>query len=323
MRWIDMHCDTVSEALKRGENIERNNLCADVERLLQSGARAQFFACFVNAAEYGYGNKSIPESRVWDEAYRKVLEMTESVQKAESGRFRIAVKPEQICRDGDALSGILAVEEGGILNGRPERLDELYDRGVRLLTLTWNYKNCIGSPNSREQAVMEQGLSRFGFCVLEQMNSLGMIIDVSHLSDAGFRDCIARSSAPVVASHSNARALCRHPRNLSDRMLRVLGEKGGVAGVNFYSPFLRERGKAELSDIARHIRRMVRFAGEEGVALGSDFDGFAPADCPAGLSGVTDMEKIWAALEKEGFTQRQIEMIAWDNAKRIINDVWR
>ena len=323
MRWIDMHCDTVSEALKRGENIERNNLCADVERLLQSGARAQFFACFVNAAEYGYGKKSIPESRVWDEAYRKALEMMESVQKAESGRLRIAVKPEHICRDGDTLSGILAVEEGGILNGRPERLDELYDRGVRLLTLTWTYRNCIGSPNSREQAVMEQGLSRFGFCVLEQMNSLGMIIDVSHLSDAGFRDCIAHSSAPVVASHSNARALCRHPRNLSDRMLRVLGEKGGVAGVNFYSPFLRERGKAELSDIARHIRRMVRFAGEEGVALGSDFDGFAPADCPAGLSGVTDMEKIWAALEKEGFTQRQIEMIAWDNAKRIINDVWR
>lgn len=323
MRWIDLHCDTVSEARKRGESIQKNNLCADVERLRQSKACAQFFACFADAAECGYGRKNISESSVWDEAFLQILDMIKSARNAENEQFRIAEKPEEIGCSADMLFGVLTVEEGGVLNGSLKRLDDLYNKGIRLITLTWNYKNCIGNPNSRNISVMEQGLTDFGFCVLERMNELGIIADVSHLSDGGFWDCIAHSSRPLVASHSNARALCRHPRNLSDRMLRALGEKGGAAGVNFYSPFLREDGRADLSDIVRHIRHMVRTAGEEGVALGSDFDGFHPADCPKEIFGVQDIGKIWRALEKAGFTQNQIEKIAWGNAKRIINDTWR
>ena len=158
--------------------------------------------------------------------------------------------------------------------------------------------------------------------MIEQMNDKGMIIDVSHLSDGGFWDCIRYSRAPIAASHSNARMLCRHPRNLTDEMLRALGEKGGVAGVNFYSPFLREKGRAQLSDLVLHIRHMVNCAGEDAVALGSDFDGFDPADCPEGAGSVLDVGKVFSSLKKNGFTQRQIEKIARDNVRRLIEDTW-
>ena len=329
MEWIDMHCDTLSETGKQKKELKSNDLCVDLERLRRAGACAQFFACYVNAAEYGLKTKKIPERTVWDMAYQDVLSMLSRAEHEQDEKFKIADTAEvlikQPCADMEkakVLYGILTVEEGGVLNGRMERLDELYGRGVRLVTLTWNYENCIGSPNSRNPNVMQQGLTRFGTELVERMNDLGMIIDVSHLSDGGFWDCIRYSRFPVAASHSNARTLCRHPRNLSDEMLRALGEKGGVAGVNFYSPFLRESGKADVSDITRHIRYMVNCAGEDGVALGTDFDGFGPEDCPQDISTVEDMEKVWRALRCSGFTWRQIEKIASENIKRVINDTW-
>ena len=329
MKWIDMHCDTLSEIIRQRKELKRNDLCADLERLLQGGAGAQFFACFVNAARYGLNTKDADEKMIWDQAYWNVLSMIGRAKREQNERFEIAVEPEMIQRqlweetdESEILYGILTVEEGGVLNGRMERLGELYDRGVRLMTLTWNYTNCIGSPNSRNPAVMEEGLTEFGINVIEQMNDKGMIIDVSHLSDGGFWDCIRYSRAPIAASHSNARMLCRHPRNLTDEMLRALGEKGGVAGVNFYSPFLREKGRAQLADLVLHIRHMVNCAGEDAVALGSDFDGFDPADCPEGAGSVLDVGKVFSSLKKNGFTQRQIEKIARDNVRRLIEDTW-
>ena len=130
---------------------------------------------------------------------------------------------------------LLTVEEGGVLNGNRNRLEELYQRGVRLITLTWNYENCIGYPNSRNAQEMQKGLKSFGKQMVEEMNERGMLVDVSHLSDGGFWDCIRLSKKPIIASHSNARALCAHPRNLSDEMLCALGECGGVVGLNFLS----------------------------------------------------------------------------------------
>lgn len=330
MKWIDMHCDTLSEIRKQKKELRINDLCVDLERLRRSGACGQFFACFVNAAAYGLKKKTAPERDVWDRAYREVLSMLGQAYREQDENFIIAGTADFFTKQTwpemektEILYGMLTVEEGGVLNGRIERLDELYERGVRLVTLTWNYENCIGSPNSRNPAVMEKGLTKFGINVVNRMNDKGMIIDVSHLSDGGFRDCIRHSRAPVAASHSNARALCRHPRNLSDEMLHILGEKGGVAGVNFYSPFLREEGKADISDIVRHIRHMVNCAGEDAVALGTDFDGFESKDCPQNIGSVSDMYKLWPALRQNGFTWRQIEKIACGNIKRLINDTWK
>ena len=359
MQWIDMHCDTLSEIWKgHSDSFRRNDLCVDLERLTRAGAMAQFFACFVNVADYleessgsqdekkgsaASGKKTNPGigSGAWDRAYAAVLEMTELAQSEDEEMFRVVrdIKafgnagrerqgtfPDE---DKKEVAGILTLEEGGVLNNRPERLSRLYENGIRLITLTWNYENCIGSPNSRDPNVMKQGLKPFGIEVVERMNELGMIIDVSHLSDGGFWDCIRYSRRPVVASHSNARSLCPHPRNLSDEMLRALGEKGGVAGVNFYSAFLKSssgRGetlRAEMEDLIRHICRMIDQAGEDGVALGSDFDGFETEALPEKISGVQDLDCLWDAMRDSGITPRQIDKIASGNVKRVMREVGR
>lgn len=326
MEWIDMHCDTLwclAEYRKKGtaasDSLYRNHLCVDVERLGKAGCAAQFFACFVNAGDHpGEEDPKTRTGRRWDGAYRDVL-----------GMLRLAREEEKRMAGADSgVRCVLTVEEGGVLNGEISRLDVLYRMGVRLLTLTWNYENCIGSPNSRDRTVMERGLRGFGIEAVSRMNDLGIIIDVSHLSDGGFRDCIRYSRYPVAASHSNARSLCAHPRNLSDEMLRALGEQGGVAGLNFYAAFLRETKSpsgawASPDDIAEHAAWMVRKAGEDAVAFGTDFDGFEREALPEGIRGVQDMERVADALRRKGITARQMDKIASGNVKRLIHDVWK
>lgn len=335
MRWIDMHCDTLSEIWRgNAQSLECNGLCVDLERLKKAGAKTQFFACFVNAAGSG--------SDVWERAWKNVLGMTELARSSEGEQLHFIREAGEVeggnpinpvCppvpeQEFSGIKGILTVEEGGVLNGKMERLDELYRRGIRLITLTWNYENCIGSPNSLDPQVMERGLKPFGIQVVERMNELGMIIDVSHLSDGGFWDCIRCSRTPIVASHSNARSLCSHPRNLTDEMLRALGNKGGVAGVNFYSAFLREKNgtgesvRAGLEDIVRHMRRMMDQAGEDAVALGTDFDGFETEALPEKIRGVQDMDLLWEAMKRSGITSRQIDKIAYGNVSRIMKEVF-
>ena len=330
MKWIDMHCDTLSMLLEeKAAGLVRNRLCVDVERLKEAGAAAQFFACYVNAADF-FGKSTVRKTGIpWDRACEKVLDMTVYACREENAGFGIARSSEDILRmeREKCIAGILTVEEGGVLNGRADRLDELYNRGIRLITLTWNHKNCVGSPNSRERNEMEKGLTPFGIETVERMNELGMIVDVSHLSDGGFWDCIRYSKRPIAASHSNARALCPHPRNLTDEMLRALGEKGGVVGVNFYGAFLRlpgagekASGRADITVIVRHIRHMMDMAGEDAVALGTDFDGFDIESLPKGIEGVQDMDALWDAMRRAGFTERQIEKTAYENVMRVLKE---
>ena len=335
MQWIDMHCDTLGEIWRgNAQSLRNNGLCVDLERLKKAGAKTQFFACFVNKAE--------STEEAWEGCWRDALEMLELARLSEGEGIHF-IRDAGETEDGDPMGqmyppsseqdfpgvrGVLTVEEGGVLNGKIERLEELYRRGVRLVTLTWNHENCIGSPNSRDPQVMERGLKPFGVRAVERMNELGMIVDVSHLSDGGFWDCIRYSRDPVVASHSNARSLCPHPRNLSDEMLRALGNKGGVAGVNFYSAFLREKKasgesvRAGLEDIVRHMRWMMDKAGEDAVALGTDFDGFEQEALPERIRGVQDMDLVWEEMRRSGITPRQIEKIACGNAGRIMKDVF-
>ena len=215
-----MHCDTISELQKRkGESLHRNQLCVDVERLKRAGAEAQFFACFVNAADYGgkkedwmepckaeKGHRSVVPSS-WDPAYENVLNMISSARKAEDHSFTVAASEQELdqARGDGRLAGILTLEEGGVLNGNIERVKELYEEGIRLITLTWNYENCLGSPNSRDPEVMSRGLKPFGKEVVERMNDLGMELsnhtydhkDLTKLTQSQITDEIEKTSSLI------------------------------------------------------------------------------------------------------------------------------
>ena len=318
MRLIDMHCDTFWLMMRKKDvSLQKNDLCIDMEKMKKAGSMAQFFASFIYMSEFN-GENAV------EEAYQYALDMIaygkEELDKCSDSIAIVHNYDELIAnRDNGRMCAILTLEEGGIINGKMEYLEELYRQGIRLITLTWNYENCIGYPNSREPKLMELGLKPFGIEVVRRMNELGMIIDVSHLSDGGFWDVVRYSTKPFVASHSNARALCNHPRNLTDEMIKALARKGGVAGVNFYPYFLRESGMATVEDIAEHLWHMYQIGGEDVIAFGTDFDGFDEGELDIAHMG--EMNLVYDAIRKRGFTERQMEKIWNGNILRVLREM--
>lgn len=329
MKYIDLHCDTISELMGReGETLVKNRLCLDVAGMEKAGTGVQFFACFVNAGKYAEKEYLFQEEKAepqacWDLAYNHVLQMADRIDKEQSDKLKVVKtfsEVEQQIEKG-CICAVKTVEEGGILNNRLDRLETLYKKGIRLMTLTWNYKNCLAYPNAGTQQMREKGLTKFGIEVVKKMNEMGMLIDVSHLSDGGFWDCMHYSSRPICASHSNARALCSHPRNLTDDMLKALGEKGGVAGLNFYPPFLKKESSMTAELIAKHAIHLIDKGGEALPAIGSDLDGFTHTAYKNEICHVSDMLCLWDAMKKNGITERQLDRIMWQNAMRIMKEI--
>ena len=154
--------------------------------------------------------------------------------------------------------------------------------------------------------------------MVERMNDLGMIIDVSHLSDGGFWDVLEHSRKPFVASHSNARALCSHRRNLTDEMIRAMAEKGGVAGVNFYPVFVHESGKITAENLADHVEHMYKVGGEDFVAMGTDFDGYDEGQST--ITNIGQMDEVYDAIKKRGFSDRQMDKFWSGNILRVMRE---
>ncbi len=206
------------------------------------------------------------------------------------------------------------------MDGKLENIKRFYDMGVRVLSLTWNAPNCFGFPNSTDPEIMSKGLTDFGKDAIIYMQELGMLVDVSHLSDGGFYDVANICKKPFVATHSNCRSLSPHQRNLTDDMLRVLGDAGGVTGINLGPEFLNADITCKDSTaalMAAHARHMANHGGVGCVALGSDFDG---VEGSLQISDPTKMELLADALKAEGFTSSEIDQIAWGNAMRVLEE---
>lgn len=319
MKLIDMHCDTISTMMQEENvNLKSNHLCVDLNKLRASDSLAQFFACYI------YMNQFTGEDR-FTEGYQKAFEMIARAKKEfadYADEISLARNYEELmvnAREGK-ISAILTVEEGGIIENDSERILKLYEEGIRLITLLWNGENCIGYPNSRDEKTMSMGLKPFGIETVERMNELGMIIDVSHLSDGGFWDVMKYSKKPVVASHSNARALCAHPRNLTDDMIRALAEKGGISGLNFYPVFMNGTRDGMIEDMVRHIEHMYYVGGEDFVAIGTDFDGYEDGE-GSEIKHMGQMEYLYDALKKRKFNDSQIEKFWHKNVLRVIKEV--
>lgn len=313
-----MHCDTVL-GLMHGENVnlKKNALCVDLEKMRQADSMAQFFACFIYMKRF-QGNDRFAQG--YQHALKMIARAKEEFAKYPE-EIVLTTSFDEMMQNEQAgkMSAILTVEEGGVIDGKMENLEELYRQGIRLITLTWNEENCLGFPNSKDANVMNQGLKPFGIEVVERMNELGMIVDVSHLSDGGFWDTIKYSKKPVIASHSNARTLCNHQRNLTDEMIRALAEKGGVSGINFYPYFLNENGKATIDDLIRHIEHLYYVGGEDFVAMGTDFDGFDDGELD--IKHLGEIPYLYEALKKRKFNDSQIEKFWHKNAMRVMKEV--
>ena len=234
MNIIDLHCDTVLFCYKNRKTFRTYEGHINLEKLQKGGCLAQCFALFIpthDAAVEYLGGEPDPWS-----LYQTLLSCYRELLAGSADVLRPALSAAQVLENARSgfLSSILTVEDCVELDGKLERLDTVYADGVRMMALTWNYENCIGYPNSPDPFEhTRRGLKPFGFEALEKMNELGIIIDVSHLSEAGFFDVASHSKKPFIASHSCCRALKDHSRNLTDTQLRTLADAGGVVGVNF------------------------------------------------------------------------------------------
>lgn len=322
MAIIDMHCDTIAwmlEVDREDADLYSNEFNIDIEKMRKSDYMAQFFAAFV------YLEKALDMAEA-DKGYEKALKIIGMLEE------KISKYPEYItkvtdyesllaARSAGKIAAIQTVEEAGIIGNDISRINALYERGVRLMTLTWNFENTLGYPNAEDPVLHMRGLKPFGIEVVERMNDLGIIVDVSHLSEGGFYDVAKCSKKPFVASHSNARAVCGHRRNLTDDMLRTLAEHGGVTGINFYPLFLGEEADAgSVDSMIRHIKHIENTAGLDVLSVGTDFDGFQGN---AEIKDAKEMYLLVNGLEKAGYKAGQIDKILYQNVQRVIKDVWK
>lgn len=307
MRFIDLHCDTASRLFYEKKHLDFNDCSIDIQKLKKGDCLAQFFAFFIDC-------KNCSPNNEFQNMYKNFMNELDLCK----NDISIAGSLSEIIKNDDnkKMSAVLTIEDGGVLEGSMENLYDVYDKGIRLITLTWNYENEIGYPNYKKE-FMNKGLKEFGIDAVLEMNKKGIIIDTSHLSDGGFYDVAKYSSKPFVASHSNSRSITNHSRNLTDDMIRVLADKGGIMGLNYCNAFMGDSKVTTIEEMICHLKHIINVGGYDVVSLGSDFDGI---ENEVEFKNPSEIYKLYDALLKSGFTEDIIEKIFYKNAIRFLKD---
>lgn len=321
MQTIDMHCDTLMlGVIQHKTDIMEMPGSVDFKRMKEGGVMAQFFASFlVPEGMWSYVHMDPMSDEDYIAACKKILDDSIAAHSDIVAHAYNGADIRKNFADGK-LSAVFTIEDGRAVQGKMENIKKFYDMGVRAMTLTWNFENCFGAPNSKDPVIMNKGLTDFGKEAIVYMQELGMLVDVSHLSDGGFYDVANICKKPFVATHSNARALCPHQRNLKDDMIRLLGNAGGVTGLNFGPEFLNEDITCKDSTaklMAKHARHIANLGGVECVGVGSDFDGI---EGNLEISSPAKMELLADALKAEGFTAAEVDKIANGNVLRVMDE---
>ncbi len=301
MLFIDGHADTVSELLDGGKALCKNDLHIDLSRIPKG--YTQVFAAYI-AKDY----------------YDEPMARAEAIV----GYFKAEIEKncDRISLCTNNKERLLALKDGktaaflSLEGGEPikclEDVERLYDLGIRISSLTWNYENGLaGGADSNGR------LTAFGEDVVREFEKKGIILDLSHLNRESFWDVMKITTKPMLATHSCSDSVSKHRRNLTDEQFIAICEKGGVVGINFYPEFLTGSRVATADDILLHIDRFLSLGGEDHIGLGSDFDGvdYLPKD----LSGVESMNMLVQKFEEHGYNSRLIEKICYANFERILS----
>jgi membrane dipeptidase len=306
---VDCHCDTLIKVIDTDQSMylsPTNHI--DFSSLRDNNVILQFFAAWPDPNAY--------KGRMFQRAAALIDKLYRETEK-HSSIISVVTNFDQI-RDNinnNKLSALIAVEGGDVLEGDLALLRTLYRLGVRSITLTWNGRNEIADGVGVGEN--SGGLTSFGKSVIEEMNSLGMIIDVSHLSPKGFWDVIELTKQPIIASHSNSLSICNHRRNLSDEQIKAIAKNGGIIGITFASGFLATSTEG-IDHVVKHIDHMCSLVGADYVSLGSDFDG---ATIPSDIKGASCYHDIIKQLHKLNYSNNDINKIMGENILRIIRQV--
>ena len=306
---IDLHCDTIMQLLDHPDSgdLYRNTWKIDIEKLQKAHSKVQDFALFINLGKTNdpYGryeemrNLCTTQIHLYGEHIQHVLSYQDVESVYESGK----------------IGALMSIEECGVLGGDLDKLKQAYQDGVRLITLTWNYPNGLGEPHCGEQ---HKKLTSKGIEFVEAMQDLGIIVDCSHLNDAGTEQLGDILDVPFVASHSNAREVTPHTRNLPDNLIKLIANKGGVIGLNFAQSFLGTSPVSRIEDIVKHGLYLINKGGEDVVALGTDFDGIKPN---TEIKDASEMYRLYDAFKEAGLSVEQCEKLFWKNADRLLKEI--
>ena len=306
---IDLHCDTIMQLLDHPDSgdLYRNTWKIDIEKLQKAHSKVQDFALFINLGDTNdpYGryeemrNLCTTQIHLYGEHIQHVLSYQDVESVYKSGK----------------IGALMSIEEGGVLGGDLDKLKQAYQDGVRLITLTWNYPNGLGEPHCGEQ---HKKLTPKGIEFVEAMQDLGIIVDCSHLNDAGTEQLGDILDVPFIASHSNAREVTAHTRNLPDNLIKLIANKGGVIGLNFAQSFLGTSPFSRIEDIVKHGLYLINKGGVDVVALGTDFDGIKP---DTEIKDASEMYRLYDAFKEAGLSVDQCEKLFWKNADRLLKEI--
>ena len=286
MKFFDLHCDTITKLYDNNDTLYRGNSQVNIEKSAFLDEYNQVFAIF------------IPDTMRNEKAFEYFLNVS---------RFYKQQISEISSLTTVKFNHLLSVEGGAVLAGNLENIDVLVENNVKLLTLTWNGENELGFG-----ADENKGLKEFGQICVKKLEQSGIIVDVSHLSEAGFYDVATESSKPFVATHSNSKKICNHRRNLTDEQFKHICSIGGIVGINFHHPFVMENGDY-LSSLLSHIEHFLSLGGEKTVCIGSDFDG---ADIDSSLDSIEKITTLVDAMKTANYSDDLINDIMFNNAMR-------
>lgn len=306
---FDLHCDTalalLGKDLQQAGSLRKNEYHIDLERAAQLPGYAQCFACFTTPRDNRPGGTTV--TQLFE---REMVSVLREVEK-NSDLISLIYSAKEIeeNRKNGKMSAILTIEGPAGFGFDPALLEDLYKVGFRITTLGWNEKNVLCGSHKTGG-----GLTDLGKEYVFEAQRLGMLVDVSHISDEAFWDIMEITNAPVIASHSNSRAVYDVSRNLTDDMFKAICQTGGVAGLNLYPGFLGEN--ATLDTVCNHVIHWLELDGEKHVALGGDLDGVEAL--PDGFAGVQDYPKLAECLLARGVSEQTVHDIFWNNAMGVI-----
>ena len=306
MNYFDCHADTLTE-LSSSENLMQNTCCLDLARVRGFADHyTQIFAVWRDQEEMPADAREKEEifQGLYEHAVRLLLEQSAYAQWCTD-----ASDMRKAHEEGKAAV-FLAVEDLSVMGGF---VDQIRDLGFRFAMLTWNYENTYGCGAVTDQT---KGLTKEGRLLVEKLMQQQVVPDLSHLSDQGVEDVFQLTDRPVIASHSNVREICRHPRNLNREQIRELIRRKGLLGINFDKEFVGKR--FEIKDLFRHIDEVLTLGGEDILAIGSDFDGCGNL-LVHGIAGVQSIPALASEAER-AFGHAVTEKIFWKNAERFVSE---
>lgn len=283
MKLLDFHCDTLSRVCEEGQGLKDNFFQVSLQKAKTFDFYGQFFALYCGEKPLTAQTAPLKLIRLLQTAQQQFIQNEKSLMLCRTHQDM------EKARQKGKTAAFLSIE-GAELVSNPVYLERAFEAGVRLITLTWNYKNSFGSG----AAAGNYGLTDAGKAFVQKIEKMGIIPDVSHLSDRGFWDVQKICRKPFVATHSNSRAVCDHIRNLTDEQFMAICTAGGLVGINLYSPFLSQNGEAKLSDVVRHIEHFSALGGEKHLSLGCDLDGCS--QLPQGIQSLKDLAKLYDYL---------------------------